>query len=43
MTWEATHRRKQAVETVDDVVSAMRAIAAERIQGAQRALESAPL
>ena len=41
MTWEATHRRKQAVETVHDVVSAMRAIAAGRIQGAQRALESA--
>jgi F-type H+-transporting ATPase subunit gamma len=41
MTWEATHRRRQAVETVHDVVSAMRAIAAGRIQGAQRALESA--
>jgi F-type H+-transporting ATPase subunit gamma len=41
MTWEATHRRKQAVETVHDVVSAMRAIAAGRIQGAQRALASA--
>jgi F-type H+-transporting ATPase subunit gamma len=41
MTWEATHRRKQAVATVHDVVSAMRAIAAGRIQGAQRALESA--
>jgi F-type H+-transporting ATPase subunit gamma len=41
MTWEATHRRKQAVETVHGVVSAMRAIAAGRIQGAQRALESA--
>ncbi len=41
MTWEATHKRKQAVETVHDVVSAMRAIAAGRIQGAQRALESA--
>jgi F-type H+-transporting ATPase subunit gamma len=41
MTWEATHRRKQAVETVHDVVSAMRAIAAGRIQGAQRALEGA--
>jgi F-type H+-transporting ATPase subunit gamma len=41
MTWEATHRRKDAVATVHDVVSAMRAIAAGRIQGAQRALESA--
>jgi F-type H+-transporting ATPase subunit gamma len=41
MTWEATHRRKQAVETVHDVVGAMRAIAAGRIQGAQRALEGA--
>jgi F-type H+-transporting ATPase subunit gamma len=41
MTWEATHRRKQAVQTVHDVVSAMRAIAAGRIQGAQKALESA--
>jgi F0F1-type ATP synthase gamma subunit len=41
MSWEATHRRKRAVETVHDVVSAMRAIAAGRIQGAQRALERA--
>lgn len=41
MTWEATHRRRQAVETVHDVVGAMRAIAAGRIQGAQRALEGA--
>ncbi len=41
MTWEATRRRKEAVETVHDVVSAMRAIAAGRIQGAQRALGSA--
>src|SRR5262245_60422413 len=41
MTWEATHRRKQAVETVHDVVSAMRAIAAGRIQSAQSALGSA--
>lgn len=41
MSREATHRRKQAVETVHDVVSAMRAIAAGRIQGAQRALEGA--
>jgi F-type H+-transporting ATPase subunit gamma len=41
MTWEATQRRSQAVNTVHDVVSAMRAIAAGRIQGAQRALESA--
>jgi len=41
MTWEATHHRRQAVQTVHDVVSAMRAIAAGRIQSAQRALESA--
>ncbi|MFI5457472.1 MAG: F0F1 ATP synthase subunit gamma [Isosphaerales bacterium] len=41
MTREATQRRRQAVETVHDVVSAMRAIAAGRIQSAQRALESA--
>ncbi len=41
MTREATERRIQAVETVHDVVSAMRAIAAGRIQSAQRALESA--
>lgn len=41
MTREATERRIQAVKTVHDVVSAMRAIAAGRIQSAQRALESA--
>lgn len=41
MTREATERRKQSVQTVHDVVSAMRAIAAGRIQSAQRALESA--
>jgi F-type H+-transporting ATPase subunit gamma len=41
MTREATERRRQAVQTVHDVVSAMRAIAAGRIQNAQRALESA--
>ncbi len=41
MTREATERRRQAVETVHNVVSAMRAIAAGRIQSAQRALESA--
>jgi F-type H+-transporting ATPase subunit gamma len=41
MTWEATQQRRQAVETVHDVVSAMRAIAAGRIQGAQRTLASA--
>ncbi|MBI3862870.1 MAG: F0F1 ATP synthase subunit gamma [Planctomycetia bacterium] len=35
---EDTHRRREAVETIHDVVSAMRAIAAGRIQGAQRAL-----
>jgi F-type H+-transporting ATPase subunit gamma len=41
MTREVTERRRKAVETVHDVVSAMRAIAAGRIQSAQRALESA--
>jgi F-type H+-transporting ATPase subunit gamma len=41
MTWEATRRRRQAVATVHDVVTAMRAIAAGRIQSAQRALASA--
>ena len=34
-------RRREAVETVHDIVSAMRAMAAGRIQGAQRALQSA--
>ena len=41
MTREGTQRRREAVETVHNVVSSMRAIAAGRIQGAQRALESA--
>lgn len=41
MTQEDTHRRREAVETIHDVVSAMRAIAAGRIQGAQRALTAA--
>lgn len=41
MTREATQRRREAVETVHNVVSSMRAIAAGRIQGAQRALEGA--
>lgn len=41
MTRESTQRRREAVETVHNVVSSMRAIAAGRIQGAQRALESA--
>jgi F-type H+-transporting ATPase subunit gamma len=41
MTLEATHRRREAVETIHDVVSAMRAIAAGRIQGAQHALTGA--
>jgi F-type H+-transporting ATPase subunit gamma len=41
MTLEATHRRREAVETIHDVVSAMRAIAAGRIQGAQHALAGA--
>ncbi|HUY89863.1 MAG TPA: FoF1 ATP synthase subunit gamma [Pirellulales bacterium] len=38
MTLEVTRRRRQAVDTIHDIVSAMRAIAAGRIQGAQRAL-----
>ncbi|HMC11582.1 MAG TPA: F0F1 ATP synthase subunit gamma [Pirellulaceae bacterium] len=41
MTLEVTHRRREAVETIHDVVSAMRAIAAGRIQGAQHALAGA--
>lgn len=41
MTMEDTHRRREAVETIHDVVSAMRAVAAGRIQGAQRALAAA--
>jgi F-type H+-transporting ATPase subunit gamma len=41
MSMEDTRRRRQAVETIHDVVSAMRAIAAARIQGAQRALAAA--
>lgn len=40
MSLEQTHRRRQAVATIHDIVSAMRAIAAGRIQGAQRALAS---
>ena len=38
MTLEYTRRRREAVDAVHDIVSAMRAIAAGRIQGAQRAL-----
>lgn len=41
MTLEQTQRRRAAVGTIHDIVSAMRAIAAGRIQGAQRALASA--
>jgi F-type H+-transporting ATPase subunit gamma len=41
MTLEQTRQRRQAVETIHDIVGAMRAIAAGRIQGAQRALASA--
>jgi len=41
MTMEETHRRGEAVNTIHDVVSAMRAVAAGRIQGAQRALAAA--
>ncbi|HWB14368.1 MAG TPA: FoF1 ATP synthase subunit gamma [Pirellulales bacterium] len=38
MSLEQTRRRRQAVDTIHDIVSAMRAIAAGRIQSAQRAL-----
>lgn len=38
MSLEETRHRHHAVETIHDIVSAMRAIAAGRIQGAQRAL-----
>ena len=38
MSLEQTRRRRQAVNTIHDIVSAMRAIAAGRIQSAQRAL-----
>jgi F-type H+-transporting ATPase subunit gamma len=41
VTLEQTRHRRQAVSTIHDIVSAMRAIAAGRIQGAQRALASA--
>jgi F-type H+-transporting ATPase subunit gamma len=41
MTLEQTQRRRRAVGTIHDVVSAMRAIAAGRIQSAQRALAGA--
>jgi F-type H+-transporting ATPase subunit gamma len=41
MTLEQTRRRRQAVNTIHDIVSAMRATAAGRIQGAQRALAGA--
>ncbi len=41
MSLEQTQRRRQAVSTIHDIVAAMRAIAAGRIQGAQRALEAA--
>lgn len=41
MTLEQTRRRRKAVNTIHDIVSAMRAIAAGRIQGAQHALAGA--
>ncbi len=41
MTMQQTHQRRQAVAAVHDIVNAMRAIAAGRIQGAQRALAAA--
>ncbi len=40
MTLEQTQRQRKAVSTIHDIVGAMRAIAAGRIQSAQRALES---
>jgi F-type H+-transporting ATPase subunit gamma len=41
MSWEQTRRQRRAVDTIHDVVSAMRSVAAGRIQGAQRALAAA--
>jgi F-type H+-transporting ATPase subunit gamma len=41
MAGEQTRRRSQAVRAIHDIVGAMRAIAAGRIQGAQRALNAA--
>ncbi len=41
MTLEQTQQRRQSVSTIHDVVGAMRAIAAGRIQGAQRAFAAA--
>jgi F-type H+-transporting ATPase subunit gamma len=41
MPLEQTRRRLHAVDTIHDIVSAMRAIAAGRIQSAQRALAAA--
>jgi F-type H+-transporting ATPase subunit gamma len=40
MTLEQTQRRRQAIATIHDLVGALRAIAAGRIQSAQRALAS---
>ncbi|MBX9790088.1 MAG: F0F1 ATP synthase subunit gamma [Pirellulales bacterium] len=40
MTFEQTQRRRQVIATIHDIVGAMRAIAAGRIQSAQRALAS---
>ncbi len=40
MTLEQTQRRRKAIGTIHDIVSAMRAIAAGRIQAAQRAVAS---
>ncbi len=40
MTLQETQRRRHAVATIHDIVGAMRAIAAGRIQSAQRALAS---
>jgi F0F1-type ATP synthase gamma subunit len=41
VSWEQTRRQRQAVDTIHDIVSALRSIAAGRIQGAQRAQAAA--
>lgn len=41
MSSEEAHRRRQAVSSIHDIVGALRAIAAGRIQGAQRAQSAA--
>jgi F-type H+-transporting ATPase subunit gamma len=41
MSWEQTRRQRRAVETIHDIVSALRSVAAGRIQGAQHAQAAA--